>query len=76
MRLCKSRIDDRHQHVPLTQQLQLHYHHLTMARIWEVMQEMAEKAMALQDEEWDCPPQTPQIPPHQTKVQDPGEESR
>jgi hypothetical protein len=33
------------------------------------MQEMAEEAIAPQDEEWDYPPQTPQTPPHQMKIQ-------
>jgi hypothetical protein len=40
------------------------------------MQEMAEEAMDLQDEEWDYPPRTPRTPPHQTKDRDQGEESR
>jgi hypothetical protein len=37
------------------------------------MQEMAEEATAPQDEEWDYPPQTPQTPPHQMKIQTPRE---
>jgi hypothetical protein len=39
------------------------------------MQEMAEEAMDLQDEEWDYPPRTPRTPPHQMRDQDLGEES-
>jgi hypothetical protein len=33
------------------------------------MQEIAEGAMAPQNEEWDYPPQTPQTPPHQMEIQ-------
>jgi hypothetical protein len=58
------------------QQSELPYHHPRMVQNWEAMQGMAEEAMAPQDEEWDCPPQTPRTPPHQTKVQDLGEESQ
>jgi hypothetical protein len=46
-----------------------------MAWNWEVMQEMAEEAMDLQDEEWGYPLETPLTPPYQTKDQDLGEES-
>jgi hypothetical protein len=48
---------------------ELHYHHPTMAWSWGVMQEIVEEAMAPQDEEWDCPPWTPQTLPHQMEIQ-------
>jgi hypothetical protein len=57
------------------QQLGLPYHHPTVAQILGVMQGMAEEEVAPQDEEWDCPPQTPRTPPHQMRNQDLGEES-